>query len=110
MPNLKVFIDETIFSDCRNALAGELGSIRSMLCRELGVEAAACQFAVLAVMAMPDQPGVNVEMQIMPKPDRTREKLAVLADRLRDAVGRATGAHVAVRISTLDPDGYITLK
>ncbi|WP_416358114.1 hypothetical protein ACLNGM_09430 [Aureimonas phyllosphaerae] len=110
MPNLKIFVDETIFPDCRTALDRELESIRSMLCRELGVEVAACQFAVLPVMALPDQPSVNVEMQIMPKPDRTRERLVGLAETLRDAVGYATHAPVAVRISTLDPSGYVTLK
>lgn len=110
MPNLKVFVDETIFPACRMALADELEPIRSMLCRELDVPVAACQFAVVPVMAMPDLPGVNVEMQIMPKPERTRELLVAVGERLQESVGRVTGSRVAVRISALDPVTYVALK
>jgi len=49
MPNLKIFIDDTLYPDCKTALAQALGPIRDMLCRDLQVDVPACQFAVVAV-------------------------------------------------------------
>ncbi len=110
MPNLKVYIDETLLPDCRATLMDALTPLRAMLCAALKVDIAACQFAILPVMAMPDLPGVNVEMQIMPHPDRTRDMLTVLAKQVQAQIGFATGTHTAVRITTLAADGYIALK
>lgn len=110
MPNLKIFVDDTLYPDCRAALAEALGPIRDMLCRDLHVDVPACQFAVVPVGAMPDLPRVNVEMAILPRPERTREVLMVVSARLRDMVGAATKAHVAVRVTALDPETYIALK
>lgn len=70
----------------------------------------ACQFAVLPVMSLPAMPRVNVELHILPKPDRTGERLLSLCGKLREMVGAATGAPVAVRLTTLDPACYIALK
>lgn len=110
MPNVKIYVDETSYGACRAALAEALPVLRERLCRELKVEATACQFAVIPVLAMPDQPGVNVEMQIMPRPDRTRELLHGVCEGLRALVGEATGARVAVRVAVLDPATYVALK
>ena len=110
MPNLKIFVDDTIYPDCRNALAQALGPIRDMLCRDLQVDVPACQFAVVAVGAMPDLPRVNVEMAIMPRPERTRDILLAVCAKLRSIIEAATGTHVAVRVTALDPETYIALK
>lgn len=110
MPNVKIYVDDTIYEGCRNRLTGVLGPIRDMLCAALTVDAAACQFAVIPVLAMPDLPPVNVELAIMPRPDRTRERLLAVSGKLREMVGGATGKHVAIRVTTLDPQTYIALK
>lgn len=110
MPNVKIYVDETIFPACRDRLAAALGPILDMLCRALTVDRSACQVAVMPVLAMPDLPGVNVEMKILPRPDRTRAVLLDVAARLQEMVGAATGSHVAVRIATMDPATYIALK
>ena len=110
MPNLKIFVDEALFPACRAELAGVLLPLRDLLCRELGVPVGACQFSVLSVMSLPDMPRVNVEVHILPKSDRTRERLLSLCGKLRELVGAATGAPVAVRLTTLDPACYIALK
>jgi hypothetical protein len=81
-----------------------------MLCDALKVEIAACQFAVLPVLAMPDLPRVNVELHIMPHPDRTRERLIAVARRVQAQIGAVTNTHTAVRIVTLVPEGYVALK
>ena len=50
---------EALYGDhaaTRAALAQALGPIRAMLCQDLRVDVPACQFAVMAVGAMPDLP------------------------------------------------------
>ena len=110
MPNVKIFVDEALYPGCRDALAAALGPIRDMLCQDLSVDVPACQFAVMPVCAMPDLPRVNVEMQILPRPERTREVVLAVCTKLRAMVGAATAAHVAVRVTALDPETYIALK
>lgn len=110
MPNLKIYVDETLLPGCRADLIDALNPLRAMLCDALNVDVAACQFAVLPALVMPDLPRVNVEMQIMPHRDRTRDMLTALAKRVQSQIGDATGTHTAVRIATLVADGYIALK
>ncbi len=110
MPNVKIYVDETLYPSCRDRLPAALGPILDMLCHDLTVDRPACQIAVIPVLAMPDLPPVNVEMQIMPRPERTRAVLLAVCAKLREMVGGATGAHVAIRVTTLDPETYIALK
>lgn len=110
MPNVKIFVDESLYPSVRDPLARALGPIRDMLCAELAVDVPACQFAVLPVGAMADLPRINVEMAILPRPERTRERLLSVCGRLRDLVETATHTHVAVRVTSLDPETYIALK
>jgi hypothetical protein len=110
MPNVKIYVDEVIYPDCRDRLSAALRSVRDMLCGDLTVDAMACQFAVIPVMALPDLPPVNVELAIMPRPDRTRALLLAVCTKLREMVGAATGTHVAIRVTTLDPETYIAVK
>lgn len=110
MPNLKIYVDETLYPGCRDQLVAALMPIRAMLCAELEVPPAACQFAVLPVLALPDLPRVGVEMQILPRPDRTRARVTAICAMLRERVAAATGTHVAVRASMLDPQTYVALK
>lgn len=110
MPNVKIYVDEAIYPACRDGLRGALGPLLDMLRRDLAVDRPACQIAVIPVMALPGLPPVNVEMQVMPRPDRTRAVLLAVCGHLRDIVGAATGSHVAVRVTTLDPASYIALK
>jgi hypothetical protein len=110
MPNVKIFVDEGLYPAVRAPLAAALGPIRDMLCRELAVDVPACQFAVMAVGGMADLPLVNVEMAILPRPERTRDRLLAVCADLRKMVGQATGSHVAVRVTALDPATYIALK
>jgi hypothetical protein len=110
MPNLKIFVDETLYPQCRESLAAAMEPIRSMLCDALKVDVPACQFATMPVMAMEDLPRVNAEMQILPKPERTRDHMLAVSRRLQEMLHSATGTHVAVRVVSLDPQTYIALK
>ena len=110
MPNVKIYIDEVIYPAARDRLSAALEPILDMLCHDLAVDRPACQMAVLPVMAMPGLPPVNVEIAIMPRPERTRAVLLAVCEKLREVVGAATGTHVAIRLTTLDPETYIALK
>ncbi len=110
MPNVKIYVDEAIYPNCRDSLVSALVPIRSMLCGALNVPPAACQFAVLSVLALPDLPRVGVELQILPHPKRTKDRVTEVCTTLRDMVSAATGTHVAVRASMLDPQTYVALK
>ena len=110
MPNVKLFVEETRYPAVQQAIAALLPSLREMLCGMLTVDVAACQFAVIPVMGLPDQPLINAELHILPRAERTPEALRLAALSLRDLLGAATGLHVAVRIATLDPQTYIAIK
>jgi hypothetical protein len=110
MPNVKFYVDETVLPGCRAGLIAALPGLRATLCDTLKVEDAACQFAILSVIAMPDLPRVNVEMHLLPHPDRTQDMLKSLAVAVQSLIGAITGTRTAVRIATLVPDAYIALK
>jgi hypothetical protein len=110
MPNVKIYVDELIYPACRDRLTAILDPMLDMLCRDLTVDRPACQIAVMPVLAMPDLPPVNIEMQILPRPERTRAVLLDVCAKLREMVGAGTGSHVAIRVSCLDPATYIALK
>lgn len=110
MPNVKIFVDDSLYPAVRAPLVQALGPIRDLLCAELAVDVPACQFAVMPVGAMADLPRVNVEMAILPRPERTRERVLSVCVRMRALVEAATGTHVAIRVTSLDPETYIALK
>lgn len=107
MPNVKIYIDEACYDAVRPTVSGLLPELRAMLCRLLEVPPAACQFAVLPVLALPDQPDINVELHLMPRP---RDRLEQVAAGLRDSLSRVSGLTVAVRIALLDAATYVALK
>ena len=110
MPNVKIYIDETCYDALRPAVSSLLPELRAMLCDRLEVASAACQFAVLPVLALHDQPRINVELHVMPRPSRTRDRLEQVGREMRDALSRISGLTVAVRIAQLDAATYVALK
>lgn len=110
MPNVKIYVDESLYPGLRAPLAQMLGPLRDLLCRELAVDVPACQFAVLPVGAMPDLPRVNVEMAVLPRPERTRDKMIAVCTDLRGMIEAVVQTHVSVRVTALDPETYIALK
>ncbi|MCB1334824.1 MAG: hypothetical protein KDK26_14540 [Roseivivax sp.] len=110
MPNVKLFIDETLYAARRAEIAAMLPPLRESLCAEMSVPPAACQIAVLAVMGLPGQPSANLEMQYLAKPDRTPAMIAAACAVFRDVVEAALGSRPAVRATPLDPETYVALK
>ena len=110
MPNVKIFVEETLFAQKSGALRDALLPMRDLLCERFKVDAAACQFAVLPVVALPDLPLVNLELHILPRADRTRDAVLSVCHALRSLVEAAADSHTAIRVAFLDPATYITLK
>lgn len=110
MPNIKIYIDEARFDEVRPAVADMLPGLRTLVCDRLKVDVSACQIAVVPVLAMTDQPAINVEFHILPRADRSREVLRDLAIAVRECIGNACDLTVAVRIATLDPASYVAMK
>jgi len=111
MPNVKLFVDETLWPERSDAFRAALPPMRELLCRELNVPVAACQIAIVPVWGMDDQPQLNIELSILPRPERTRAKLEALGGDLRTLFTPVVGeARIAVRFSALDPETYVALK
>lgn len=110
MPNVKLFVDETQYRAVGPGLVALLPGLRDMLCETLSVGHAACQIAVIPVLGLPDQPLINAELHVLPRSERTPALLQQMAQDLRAHLHSATGLTVAVRIASLDPETYITLK
>lgn len=110
MPNVKIYVDHAIWAEREAPVRAALGPIRDLLCRELKVDVSACQLAILPVHGLADQPAVNLEVLILPRPERSRALIAGLCERLQAMLAEAAGAHSAVRAAALDPETYIALK
>lgn len=110
MPNVKIYVDETVWSERSGPLKATLAPIRDLLCTELKVDVSACQLALLPVCGLPDQPAINLEMMILPRPERTRDTITALAGKLQALLMQAGAARTAVRTAALDPETYVALK
>lgn len=110
MPNVKIYVNEDIFAAQRTAFAQILLPLRDIVAKHLNVPHSACQFALLPVAALTDQPSVNVEMHIMPRADRTQETIAAMGIEIQNGLRDVTGSSVAFRCAQLDPETYVALK
>jgi len=110
LPNLKIYVEEAVWAEQTDRLLAALPPLREMLCREFSVDSSLCQLAILPVRGLPDQAQVSVEIQILPKPDRTRELIWSVCSQLRSQLKEVTGTLTAVRATALDPATYIALR
>lgn len=110
MPNVKIFADERVFKSQEDALRAAMVGLRDLLCAELDVGVEACQLALLPVIGLEGQPAVNVEMLILPRPERDGATIRLVAGKVQDMLTKASESHTAVRLSMLDPETYVALK
>lgn len=110
MPNVKIFVDEGVYADRKEALRAALPKLRDTICAELSVPVAACQLAVIPVLGIEAQPVANMEIQYLAKEDRTPEMIAAACAAFRPVVELAVGAVPAIRATPLDPATYMALK
>lgn len=110
MPNLKIYVSDALWHEKSADLIASLEPVRGLLCDGFRVDPEACQIAILPVRGLLDQPQVAVEIHIMPRLERTRDAIRTVARNLQDLLHEASGTHVAVRVSLLDPVTYVVLK
>ena len=108
MPNLKVFVDNTALP--KGLPLAARAELRDVLVDQLGVPEAACQIAVIAVQGLPDQPAANIEISLMPHPERTADALSDLGKALQSVVLSHVDAHSAFRCTLLDSSKYASIK
>ncbi|WP_284757031.1 hypothetical protein [Agrobacterium sp. fls2-241-TYG-188a] len=110
MPILKIHIDFDRHPKATAAIRGALEPLRATLCRELAVDVSACQISVINIFGLDDQPQVNTEMFLLPRPERTRERITEVCKLIQKTMSETTGLHVAVRSNMLDPQTYVAVK
>lgn len=110
MPNIKIFVDDTQLDAISERLTAGLPGLREMICRDLEVSRSACQFAIIGVKGMPEQPTINFELGYIRRPDRTPELCLATAQRIRERMLEITGLPAAIRMSPIEAVGYVTLK
>jgi hypothetical protein len=110
MPNLKIFVDEAIGIQAKARLHAALPALRDLLCRELEVDLALAQFALVPVLGLSDQAMLAVEIQILPKPQRTRENLMATCQLLRETLRAIVDVKTAIRVTTVDPANYLVVR
>lgn len=110
MPNMKIYVDRAVWADELEPLVSSMPFVRETLCELLGVDQSACQLAMLPVWGVSGQAPINAELQILPKPDRTRDVVLSVCEELRQILGDGGKRRVAVRVTSLDPDTYVAVK
>ncbi len=110
MPLVKVHVENAVWQERRDSLQDALKPIRAMLCDIFRVDASLCQMAIIPVFGVDDQAPVAAEMQILPRPERTREVVLQACQRLREMLAEASGHVAVVRCTQLDPSTYLALK
>lgn len=110
MPNVKIFVDETLFKDRKDAIRAVLVPLREAMCAALNVPPSACQLAVIPVLGLMDQPQANIEIQYLGTAARTPEVITGACEILQEVVAAALGMAPAVRATPLDPETYVALK
>ena len=104
MPNVKIFVDEPIWTEQRAALSGSLAEVRSVICHRLGATADLCHVMLVPTVGLPDQAGVYVDMNFRSKPDRTREKIMATCEGIGAVLREVVGGAVRVRATAQNMD------
>jgi len=110
LPLLKIYVDEAMGPEQTDRLAAALPALRELVCRELKVDASICQFSIITVRGLSDQAQLTVEIQLLPKSERSRDLLLDVCGRVREALLEATQERAAIRVNTVDPVTYITMR
>ncbi|WP_066553492.1 hypothetical protein [Croceicoccus bisphenolivorans] len=110
MPNMKIFADQAMGTETIKALHAALPAMRALLCDRLAVPLDLAQLAIVPVSGLADQAQFAVEMQILPKPERTRESIVAACEELRMVLRGIADVKVAVRVTTVDPVNYLVMR
>ena len=110
MPLVKIHVEDSVWQKRKPDLLVALKPIRVMLCETFKVDVSLCQLAIIPIFGVDDQAAVAAEMQILPKPERTRDVILGACERLREMLAEASGEFTVVRSTQLVPETYLALK
>lgn len=110
MPNLKIFVDQALGPETLMALHDALPALRTMLCELLNVPIPLAQLAIVPVLGLSDQAQLAVEMQILPKAERTQDQIAETCVMLRRRLQEIADLKIAVRVTVVDPQAYFVYR
>lgn len=110
MPNVKIYVDDTMLAGVAERSDTVLVALRSFICEALGVTEAACHIVLVGVKSPAGQTPVNVELVLLRRQDRTSEIMAAFCGRLRDLMAEWLGCHTAIRCTLMDTDLYFVAR
>lgn len=110
MPLVKIHVEHMLWQERQEQLTIALKPIRAMLCDTFKVEPSLCQLSLIPIWGVDDQAPVAAEIQILPRPERTRDVVRGACERLREVLSEAAGSYVVIRSTQLDPATYLALK
>jgi hypothetical protein len=110
MPNVKFFVDDRVLDGLDNRLDTILTEIRAFLMPAFGVTEAACHLVVLGVKSLATQTPVNIELAILKRPDRPRDRVEASCADLQALALRLFAVPVAIRCTVMEPEAYIVKR
>lgn len=110
MPNVKVYVDDSVLARSGSGPEAMLGAIRDFLCKSLNVPESACHIVLLGAISAKGQTPVNVELVVLRKQERTHDAMVALCGQLRDLTAEWTGCQTAVRCAMMEPEHYIVAR
>lgn len=110
MPNLKIYVEEIVWTEHEDRMAATLPRLRDILCRDLQVDLSLCQLVIVPVRGLDDQAQVSAEIQILPKTERTRDVIVKVCSKLKEQLAEASKGKVSVRATMIDPESYLAIR
>jgi len=109
VPNLKVHVNRDAWNVHENSITNKLPVLRELVCMGLKADISACQIAVIPFGGIDGQAEVAIEVDYLPKPERTREMVSQVCMQIKTLMIDATGCRVAVRATAVNPETYIVI-
>lgn len=110
MPNVKIYVDESVLAGVEERSDTGLVALRRFLCEALGVTEAACHIVLIGVKSPTGQTLANVELVLLRRQDRTSEMMTAFCSRLRNLMTDWLGCQTAIRCTLMETDLYFVAR
>ncbi len=104
MPNMKIYVDHSIWEGKAGPLARSLPVLKSMMCDTLGVPIKAAHVIIIQTIGADNQPLVSAEVQTFASEQRSKQLLDDLSDTIRDHLTKTCETVAVSRIQTISSD------
>lgn len=110
MPNVKLYVDDRVLIGIGDRLEPILTDLRAFLCPGFGVTEAACHLVVMGVRSLATQTPVNIELVILQRPDRPRDRVEAICADLQTLAQRLFAVPVAIRCTAMQAESYVVKR